>query len=646
VGLLKKIEDFDAFKEVLNFLPDIISEELIDAIRKLDEKEEFEPFVRSILFDASSTPHGPSEIADIITHKISIRQKQGLAAFILKGKSFPVVRPKHVAHQIYRLEKITGLNFMFFMASGTILDEAKEQFCSTAERLKCEYVICDAIDLARLFVAYGFLCPRDAHRIVAGRCKCGYSPKKRILNILQVESLKMLDEAHALGQQAGLVVLPPGGGKTRIAAEDAKKFKAKKILYVAHTYEILDIAKSEFEAIFNSAKVTLHNRSSTLNNPNKVNLVTIQLLQRNLNKINPAVFDYLIVDEFHHAAASSYRMLIDKAKPSFMLGLTATPFRGDRQNILALCGENVLVNFELRTGIDNGILCPYHYFGCFDDIDYSKIKHNGLCYSIKDLEKALIVPERDMAIVSKWKECADGKPTLAFCCSHRHAERVAKSFNDNNIPANVYLSTTKAAERKIIIDKLKNGELNIVCVVDVLNEGADFPFIECLLFLRPTESKRIFYQQLGRGLRKYVGKSHCLAVDFIGNFKNAYKIVEYQGLLPMVDDETITQFTRIRSVKEMFNLPLGCEVHFDDRVIDVFAQQTLDPRHATRHNIGRILIYQYQKLARRLKHTPTKNEVDRNLLIDSSFYKLVFGSWKSFESLISSFLEKIGITKN
>ncbi len=168
-----------------------------------------------------------------------------------------------------------------------------------------------------------------------------------------------------------------------------------------------------------------------------------------------------------------------------------------------------------------------------------------------------------------------------------------------------------------------------------MNEGADLPFVESLLFLRPTESARIFYQQLGRGLRRCVGKSHCIVIDFIGNFRNAYRIVEYQGLLPMLDVETLLHSGRAHHAKEVLNLPLGCEVHFDDKVVDIFARQTLDPAHATKHNIARILIYQYSKLARRLGHAPTRKEVDRNLLLHTQFYKLVFGSWNKFEMLVS-----------
>ncbi len=226
------------------------------------------------------------------------------------------------------------------------------------------------------------------------------------------------------------------------------------------------------------------------------------------------------------------------------------------------------------------------------------------------------------------------KPTLAFCCSHNHAKRIANNFNSKGIPTEIYLSFTDLKDRKRIIRNMQSGKLKVICTVDVLNEGADLPFIECLLFLRPTESKRVFYQQLGRGLRKYVGKSHCIVIDFIGNFQNAYRIVEYHGLLPFADEESSMSFRNIRSAKEILNLPIGCEVHFDDRVIDIFAKQTLDPRYATRHNIGRILWYQYKKFEKKLGRKPKKIEIDRNFLLDSRLYVLVFGSWRVFEKIV------------
>jgi superfamily II DNA or RNA helicase len=554
-----------------------------------------------------------------------------MAAFILKGKSFPTVRHADVAHQIYRLKKIDGLKFAVFATPGTVLDPAKEQFCTTCEEIGCQYSIFDAVDLARLFVAHGFLCPRDARRISVGRCKCGYSPRKRILNLLQKEALGGLSTAHALGQKAGLIVLPPGSGKTRIAAEDSKTIGASRVLYVAHTHEILDVAQSEFEAKFSVENVVRLDSASTLR---RVNIATIQLLTENLERFSAGQFDYVVIDEFHHAAAKSYRRLIEKLRPSFLLGLTATPFRGDRQDILQLCSGITIVNYELRFGIDTGVLCPYHYFGCFDDVDYSQINHNGAVYNVRDLERALVIPQRDQAIIHKWREKAEGKPTVAFCCSIEHANRVAASFAAEGIQSAVYTSQTDKEQRQRILDEFKTGAVSVLCAVDVLNEGADLPFIDCLLFLRPTESKRIFYQQLGRGLRRFVGKSHCIVIDFIGNFKNAYKIVEYQGLLPFAEDEGFSGFRGTRSRKDVLNLPLGCEVHFDDRVIDVFASQTLNPAYATSQNIGRILFYQYERLAHRLGRQPTRKDIDRHYLVNSEIYAILFGSWKAFEQIV------------
>ncbi len=625
MNLLLSVDDISSFSEIRSVNAQTVDPQVIETVRRLDEREELEPFIRSALADSGDTPHGPAEIVDIFTHKVRMRNEPVLAAFILKGRSFPTVRPTHVAHQIYRLEKIQGLRLAILATSGIVLDAAKEQFCSTAQRLGCYYALLDAIDLGRLFIAYGFICPRDGSKIVGGRCRCGYRPTHRVPNVLQEGALRELALAHELRQPAGLVVLPPGSGKTSVAALDANRRNAERVLYVAHSHEILESARTEFEDVFGQQHVVHHRTSHTLRGPAKINLATIQLLARHLPMVRSAAYDYLVVDEFHHAAAPSYRRLLEAVGPAFLLGLTATPFREDRKDILRLCGDNMLVQSELRTGIEAGILCPYHYFGCFDDIDYSDIQYNGQRYTVHDLERALIVPEREEAIARKWWERADGKPTLAFCCSHRHAARVVANFKRLGIPSEVYLSDTPRAERQMRISRLESGELKILCTVDVLNEGIDLPFVECLLFLRPTESKRIFYQQLGRGLRRFVGKSHCIVLDFIGNFRNAYRLLEFHGLDPFEYEAQSTASFRVRRPKDLLNLPVGCEVHFDERVIDVFARQTLDPRHATRHNIARILLYQLVQLQHRIGRVPRPADVDRNCLLDMRLYRLVFG---------------------
>jgi hypothetical protein len=214
-----------------------------------------------------------------------------------------------------------------------------------------------------------------------------------------------------------------------------------------------------------------------------------------------------------------------------------------------------------------------------------------------------------------------------------------QSFIQHDIASEIYVSSTTWKRRTKIIDKLKSGDIKVLCVVDILNEGVDLPFVECLLFLRPTESKRIFFQQLGRGLRRYYGKKHCIVIDFIGNFKNAYKILEYQGLEPEEDEVEDSLLTTRDSIKTILNLPIGCTVDFDERVIGIIGDQTLNPAFATRHNIARILVYQYNRLSNLLGRTPQKIDVDRSLLLGTRFYSMVFGSWEGF-------LEKINRRTN
>ena len=630
---LIKIEQIDNFDKIKSVKKSSVIDEAVFTIKNLHEVQEMEPWIQAILFDTNTTPHGPVELVDILTHKMSVKGKPGTSALVLKGRSYRKVRPKDVSHQIFRLERIAELSTMVLAASGDILDEVKEQFISTGVRLNCNYSIWDAHDLARLFIAYGYICPRDGEKILGGKCTCGYSPKTRTSNLLQREALEELRVSHSLNHSAAAVILPTGAGKTEVAVRDIQFKNPKRTLYVAHTHEILNDAEREFLRHFSKNEVIKFSSRPKLSDVRKINLITIQSLSRNLEKFHDV--DYLVVDEFHHAVAKSYQKTIRHLNPKFLLGLTATPFRQDRKDVLELCNHNVVVDYELRAGIELGILTPYHYYGCFDDVDYSSIASDGKNYNIKDLERALVVPKRNAAIIRKWREKAEGKPTIAFCCSQKHAVRMSNAFNNAGISSEVYLSSTNSDERERIRYALQYGGTKVVCTVDIFNEGIDLPFAECLLFLRPTESKRIFFQQLGRGLRHSVGKTHCTVIDFIGNFKNAYKIVSYQSLTSDSENNTQNITGQIRSPKDIFNLPEGCEVFFDEKVIDLFGRVSNDARFASRQNIGKILIYQYESLGKQLGRKPTKIDIRRNCLLGEDLYKLVFKSWKQFEMIMS-----------
>jgi superfamily II DNA or RNA helicase len=627
------IQDYNEFNELADVSRDSVSDELVRVARSFHESEDMEELILSTLTDPNRTPHGPAELVDIMTVNLTYNNIRGIAGFLLKGKSFSTVKPENISHQIYRLRKLSDLKFAVLGHVGNLLDNAREEFISTAEDIGVPYTILDAVDFARLAIVRALLCPRDGKRLENGRCKCGYRATGGWLNFLQKEALARLQDAHSLGQSAGIVIMPTGSGKTRIAAVDSQKFGATRVLYVAHTHEILDGAQREFEHAYGAHAVYRGWKFSAEIPTPSIHLSTIQGISRSVQEVSSLNFDYLVVDEVHHAAAQTYQTLLKKMIPKFLLGLTATPFRSDQRDVINLCDGNVIVDFELRAGIDGGILVPYQYYGCFDKIDFASIPHQANGYSVRDLNRTLIIPERDAAIVNKWQERAEGRTTLAFCCSQRHAVHVAEFFTNEGIPAAPYLGTTPLEERAKLVQQLFSGELKILCAVDVLNEGVDIPFVECLLFLRPTESKRIFYQQLGRGLRRSPGKKDVIVIDFIANFHNAYRIVEYLGLNP--DDQQIfVDARRICLPKDLLNLPVGCTVEFDDRVIDIFARQVVDPLHATRHNIAQILILTYQRTSRRLGHPANRIEVDRSQVLHSGLYEMVFGSWLTFEAII------------
>jgi hypothetical protein len=534
------IDEFDQFIGLKSFGREQVTDELISMVKTFQEKDDLEKIILSLIIEPNLTPHGPTEIVDILSTQLSHKGKYGLTGIILKGSSFRTIKASTISHQVFRLRKLAGVKFAIFGYVGNILDNAKDEFIQTVVDLNLIYSFIDVIDFARLAILAGYLCPIDARRIKDGKCSCGYRVKGSELNFLQIDSLNRLQEARALKQSSGVVVLPTGTGKTRVAAIDSKNCNAQKILYVAHTHEILQNAHKEFSHVYGSKNVSYSFANIRNVSTVKVHLETIQTIARNMTKIKTNNYDYVIIDEFHHAAARSYRKLIDNISPNFMLGLTATPFRGDRQDVIELCNSNIIVEYELRTGIDGGILSPFHYYGLFDDVDYTNIRQFSYGYSIRDLDKALILESRDKSIISKWKDHAENLPTLAFCCSVNHAKRIALSFNQENI---------------------------------------------------------------------------------------------YVGLLPY-EEPTYSDLRRMRSSKDILNVPLGCQVEFEGRVINIFAKQVFDPSHANRHNIAQILLHEYHKLSMKLGRLATKKEVDRYQILHSGLYELVFGNWRNFENLV------------
>lgn len=387
---------------------------------------------------------------------------------------------------------------------------------------------------------------------------------------IQSEALYELDLARKEGIERGLVAAATGSGKTYISAFDAKQFGASKVLFIAHREEILKQAMESFRNVHPDRSMALFN--GQWKNPDADFIfASVQTLSRaeylKSPYFLPDQFDYMIVDEFHHAAADSYRKVLDYFSPRFLLGLTATPYRMDNQDILALCENNMIYELSLPSAINRDVLCPYRYLGVYDLVDYSQVKSVNGKYALEDLEKAYRLHERSEEVYNKYKDYG-GAHTIGFCASIGHAEEMASFFRSKGVLAEAVHSNMEShqSERALLVEKFREKKIHVLFAVDIFNEGVDIPEIDTVMFLRPTESYVVFLQQLGRGLRKHEGKGRLTVIDFIGNYKRAhYKPLLLAGKNPMLSEK--------RGVHpEDLDYPVGCQVTFDLRVIDLFKE--------------------------------------------------------------------------
>lgn len=385
-------------------------------------------------------------------------------------------------------------------------------------------------------------------------------------NEIQQEALVALTGTREKGYRRGLVVLATGLGKTWLAAFDAVRMGARRILFVAHREEILSQAAATFIRILPGKRVgyfTGRSRDGDVD----VMCASIQTLGKasHLERFAPQHFDYIVVDEFHHAAAPTYRRLLTHFAPSFLLGLTATPDRTDQSDILSLCDDNLVYGCDLFTGITSGLLAPFHYYGIHDEsVDYKEVPWRNGRFDPEELSNKLATLARARHALTQWRAKAQSR-TLAFCVSTRHADYMAEHFTRAGIPcAAVYAGSVLG--RAQALEKLQDGSLKVVFSVDLFNEGMDLPSIDTVLMLRPTESKILFLQQLGRGLRRHEGKQHLVILDFIGNHQ-AF-LGKPQALFGVgTTYKALAEFGR-KVEKAELELPSGCYVNYDLSIID------------------------------------------------------------------------------
>ena len=451
----------------------------------------------------------------------------------------------------------------------------------------------------------------------------------------QIEALYELKKTRLDGNDKALVVAATGIGKTYLAAFDSREFN--RVLFVAHREEILKQAYESFANVRTDKRRAINldeeklvadkeeileykvnNKTtqeyeynmgffmnSTKETKKDIIFASVQSLgkEKYLNEryFDKGYFDYIVVDEFHHAVSKNYQNIINYFNPKFMLGLTATPDRLDNKDVFSICDYNKVYEATLKTAIDKGWLVPFRYYGIYDEsVNYDKVEYKNGKYNEKELEKALSINNRAELILKHYKKYKSTR-ALGFCTSKSHAEFMAKYFNENGVPSCAVYSSSEGEyneERSIALKKLRDEDINVIFSVDMFNEGLDIKSIDMVMFLRPTESPTVFLQQLGRGLRKDKNKKYLNVLDFIGNFKKA-NLVPY-----LLTGESKIRESNTTTIPSEEDYPEDCFIDFDFRLIDIF-----EKIKKANQKIGDKIIEEYYRIKEYLGHTPSRTEM-------------------------------------
>lgn len=391
-----------------------------------------------------------------------------------------------------------------------------------------------------------------------------YAYQKEILDKLRVER-------EIFNKNKNLVIAATGVGKTVISAFDYKNFckrntkQPNRLLFVVHREEILRQARDTFRAILKNNNFGDLMVGGNIPDSLEHLFVSIQSLNSKdlfeLTTVN--YYDFIIVDEFHHAAAPSYQRLLSYYNPKVLLGLTATPERADNKDIFKYFEDRISGEIRLPEAIDRKLLSPFQYFAVSDSVDLSKLRWQRKGYNISDLNNVYtrddIRVNEIVTALNKYITDIDDVIGLGFCVSKEHAKFMAEKFNRLGIASMALTDESKKEERAEARSKLVNKEIKFIFVVDLYNEGIDIPEINTILFLRPTESLTVFLQQLGRGLRLHEDKECLTVLDFVGQAHKNYDFEEKFRALIGRSNKPVKDYIE----NGFLTLPKGCYIHLE-----------------------------------------------------------------------------------
>lgn len=456
-----------------------------------------------------------------------------------------------------------------------------------------------------------------------------YSYQELILEELVVER-------EVYNSYRNLVVAATGTGKTMIAGFDFKRFYKKnpkaKLLFLAHREEILSQSIKTFRAIlkdYNFGEMWVNSKTPDEFKHVFASIQTINSSEKYL-KFEKDNFDYIVIDESHHSGAYTYDRIIKYFKPKILLGLTATPERMDGIDITELFNNRIASEMRLTEAIDRKLLSPFHYFAVTDPISLDEVTwvrgkydHNELAnlYTKNDQRVEAIISS-----LNKYTLDYNNVKALGFCISKQHAHFMSKKFNEVGLKSIALDSNSKDKERQNAAEKLKNGDINYIFVVDLYNEGIDIPSVDTVLFLRPTESLTIFLQQLGRGLRLDEGKEALTVLDYVGHANSNYNFAsKFRALIGR------THQTLNKEIQDEFpNLPKGCFIKLE-KIAQKHILDNINNMIPNKKNIMKMIRRYSLETSSKLNLTNFIKHNDLNIVdiykVDS-FYRLLYNERK------------------
>ena len=339
-------------------------------------------------------------------------------------------------------------------------------------------------------------------------------------NIMQKQALENLNNLRNY-ERKGLLISATGTGKTYLSAFDVRNANPKRVLFIAHRKTILQKAKETYENVLRDKKIVIYGEEDI--DEADVVFAMIQTLSKenHMTKFSPDYFDYIVVDEVHHGGAKSYQSVLNYFIPKFLLGMTATPERGDNFDIYKLFDNNIAYEIRLHDALKEELLSPFHYFGISD------IEIDGELINEKSEIKKLTADARVKHIIEKsrfYGYSGDKIHGLIFVSRIDEALLLEEKFQERGVKAIALTGDDSDEKRERSITQLENGEIEYIITVDIFNEGVDIPCVNQVILLRPTESSIVYIQQLGRGLRKYPDKEYVVILDFIGNYEKNFLI--------------------------------------------------------------------------------------------------------------------------